>query len=62
MSRAHDTSFGIAGVTDPGLLADLVGKGLRFISAGTDIGFFRQAAASRVLELRALVSPGQDGT
>jgi 2-keto-3-deoxy-L-rhamnonate aldolase RhmA len=59
--RAHDTPFGVAGITDPGLLADLVGKGLRFISAGTDIGFFRQAAAARVLELRSLVTPGQDG-
>lgn len=61
-SRAHDTAFGIAGIADPGLLADLVGKGLRFISAGTDIGFFRQAAAARVLELRSLATPGQDGT
>ena len=60
--RAHDTAFGIAGITDQALLADLVGKGLRFISAGTDIGFFRQAAAARVLELRSLASPGQDGT
>lgn len=60
--RAHDTAFGMAGVTDRALLADLVGKGLRFVSAGTDIGFFRQAAAARVLELRSLASPGQDGS
>lgn len=55
--RAHDTIFGIAGISDQALLADLVGKGLRFISAGTDIGFFRQAAAARLHELRSLASP-----
>jgi 2-keto-3-deoxy-L-rhamnonate aldolase RhmA len=58
--RAHGPAFGIAGITDGALLGDLARKGLRFISAGTDIGFFRQAAASRVLELRSLAT-GQDG-
>lgn len=59
--RTHGTAFGIAGITDAGLLADLVAKGLRFVSAGTDIGFFRQAAAARVAELRTIATPGQDG-
>jgi 4-hydroxy-2-oxoheptanedioate aldolase len=60
--RAHDTPFGIAGISDRDLLSDLVAKGLRFISAGTDIGFFRQAAGALVQELRSLERPGQDGT
>ena len=60
--RAHGTHFGVAGIADSGVLAGLLDKGLRFISAGTDIGFFRQAGASRVLELRSLERPGQDGT
>lgn len=60
--RVHDTAFGVAGITDQTLLTDLVGKGLRFISAGTDIGFFREAAAARVLQLRSLASQAQGGT
>jgi 2-keto-3-deoxy-L-rhamnonate aldolase RhmA len=59
-ASAHGKAFGIAGLTDPQLLGPLVEAGLRFISAGTDVGFFRQAAAARVSELRAVGPAGQD--
>ena len=58
--RAHGVAFGVAGLSAPDLLGDLVAKGLRFISAGSDIGFFRQAAGSRLAELRSLAPTGQD--
>lgn len=51
---AHDAVFGIAGVSDTRLLTELVASGLRYVSAGTDAGFFVQAASARVGELRSL--------
>jgi 2-keto-3-deoxy-L-rhamnonate aldolase RhmA len=59
--RAHGTPFGVAGLADDDMLRGLVDKGLRFISAGTDIGFYRLAAAARLHELRSLTRPRQDG-
>jgi 2-keto-3-deoxy-L-rhamnonate aldolase RhmA len=52
--RASGTVFGIAGIADLALLEDLVAKGLRYVSAGTDSGFFVQAASTRVRQLRTL--------
>src|SRR4029079_6567106 len=43
---AHDTLFGIAGIRDLDLLAELVELGVRFVSAGTDAGFLSEAAGA----------------
>ncbi len=52
--RAHDRSFGIAGIRDLELLTDFVGLGLRFVSAGTDVGFMTEAASAHATRLRAI--------
>lgn len=54
---AHGRCFGVAGLSDPELLAELVERGLSFISAGTDAGLLQQAATTRVAELRRLRAP-----
>ena len=53
----HGTILGIAGIAELDLLAELVALGVRFVSAGTDTGFFTQAARARVTELRTLGAP-----
>jgi 2-keto-3-deoxy-L-rhamnonate aldolase RhmA len=52
--RDHDVIFGIAGIRDQELLTDLVAFGLRFVSAGTDVGFMAEAAAAQVQRLRTI--------
>ena len=52
--RDHGKVFGIAGIRDLELLADLVGLGLRFVSVGTDAGFLTEAASVHVARLRAI--------
>jgi 2-keto-3-deoxy-L-rhamnonate aldolase RhmA len=52
--RAHDVIFGIAGIRDQELLTELVGLGLRFVSAGTDVGFMAEAATAQVQRLRTI--------
>jgi 2-keto-3-deoxy-L-rhamnonate aldolase RhmA len=52
--RAHDVIFGIAGMRDQDLLGDLVALGLRFVSAGTDVGFMTEAASAQVRRLREI--------
>ncbi|KHO21225.1 aldolase [Mycolicibacterium setense] len=52
--RRHGVALGIAGIKSVDLLERFVGLGLRFISAGTDIGMMTEAATSRALALRAL--------
>jgi 2-keto-3-deoxy-L-rhamnonate aldolase RhmA len=52
--REHDVIFGIAGIRDQELLTELVGLGLRFVSAGTDIGFMSEAAGAQVSRLRSI--------
>ena len=42
----HGKIFGIAGISDLDLLTELVGLGLRFVSAGTDAGFMTEAATA----------------
>jgi 2-keto-3-deoxy-L-rhamnonate aldolase RhmA len=56
--RAHDTIFGIAGIRDRELLAELVELGLRFVSAGTDAGFLSEAAAAHATRLRTIPVEG----
>jgi 4-hydroxy-2-oxoheptanedioate aldolase len=50
----HDVIFGIAGIRDQDLLTVLVELGLRFVSAGTDIGFMTEAASAQVARLRTI--------
>lgn len=54
---AHNKIFGVAGISDLDLLADLMRRGLRFVSAGTDMQFFTEAAMRRVGQLRDVGSP-----
>jgi 2-keto-3-deoxy-L-rhamnonate aldolase RhmA len=56
-SRAAGKALGIAGIRDPELLAELVARGVRFISAGNDAGFFMEAAQAQVNRLRAIPVP-----
>lgn len=51
--RRTGTGFGVLGLRDTYDLADLVGRGLRFVGAGTDLGLLQEAASSRVAGLRA---------
>jgi 4-hydroxy-2-oxoheptanedioate aldolase len=53
-SRKHGTLLGIAGISDIELLTELVRKGVRFISAGTDAALMMEAGRGRVSSLRNL--------
>ncbi|BBZ70894.1 HpcH/HpaI aldolase family protein [Mycobacterium paraseoulense] len=52
--RSHGVALGIAGIKSLELLSRFVGLGLRFISAGTDIGMMTEAATTRAQALRGL--------
>jgi 2-keto-3-deoxy-L-rhamnonate aldolase RhmA len=52
--RSHDVAFGIAGIKSITQLQHFTDLGLKFVSAGTDVGMFTQAASSRARELRGL--------
>jgi 2-keto-3-deoxy-L-rhamnonate aldolase RhmA len=52
--RKHAKVLGIAGIRDLDMLGDLVALGLRFISAGTDAGFFMEAARAHAERLRRI--------
>jgi 4-hydroxy-2-oxoheptanedioate aldolase len=52
--RDRDVIFGIAGIRDQDLLTELVGLGLRFVSAGTDVGFMTEAATAQLQRLRTI--------
>ena len=55
--REHDKVMGVAGIRDLVMLQELVDLGVRFISAGTDSGFFMQAASEHAKRIRSLVGP-----
>ena len=55
--RTHGVALGMAGIKSLDLLKRFVGLGLRFISAGTDVGMMTEAATARAQALRGL-----DGT
>lgn len=55
--RRNNKIFGIAGIPDPELLAEYIGLGLRFVNAGNDVGYFRQAARAHADLLRKLKVP-----
>ncbi|WP_082951102.1 HpcH/HpaI aldolase family protein [Mycobacterium mantenii] len=52
--RSHGVALGIAGIKSLDLLNRFVGLGLRFVSAGTDIGMMTEAATLRAQALRGL--------
>ena len=54
--RNHGVALGVAGIKSLDLLERFVGLGLRFISAGTDVGMMTEAATSRAQALRKLES------
>jgi 2-keto-3-deoxy-L-rhamnonate aldolase RhmA len=52
--RAHGVALGIAGIKSVDLLKRFADLGLRFISAGTDVGMMTEAATARARALREL--------
>lgn len=52
-TAAAGAAFGVAGVSDSGVLARYVELGAVFVSAGTDADLLRAAATARVEQLRA---------
>ncbi len=52
--RRHGKVMGVAGIRDLALLGELVALGVRFISAGTDAGFFVEAARAQAGRLRGI--------
>lgn len=58
--RKHGVALGVAGIKSLDLLERYIGLGLRFISAGTDVGMMTEAATNRAQALRALGSRSDD--
>lgn len=58
--RSHGVALGIAGIKSVDLLNRFLGLGLRFISAGTDVGMMTEAASARAQALRGLQSHRDD--
>lgn len=54
---ATGRAFGVAGVSDPDHLAELAGLGVRFVTAGTDIGLLAAAATQRADAFRSHLHP-----
>ena len=52
--RNHGVALGVAGIKSLDLLERFVDLGLRFISAGTDVGMMTEAATLRAQALRGL--------
>lgn len=52
--RDHGVALGVAGIKSVDLLRRFVELGLRFISAGTDVGMMTEAATARARALRGL--------
>jgi 2-keto-3-deoxy-L-rhamnonate aldolase RhmA len=52
--RAHGVALGVAGIKSVELLKRFADLGLRFISAGTDVGMMTEAATARAHALREL--------
>lgn len=57
--RGRGVALGIAGIQSVGQLAEFVELGVRFISAGTDVGMLTAAVTTRAQELRALATDHQ---
>lgn len=56
--RNHGVALGVAGIKSLDLLERFVDLGLRFISAGTDVGMLTEAATTRAQSLRSLDRAG----
>lgn len=54
--REHGVALGVAGIASLDLLGRFVDHGLRFVSAGTDVGMMTEAATQRAQALRGLES------
>nr|WP_110802455.1 aldolase/citrate lyase family protein [Mycolicibacterium iranicum] len=52
--RNHGVALGVAGIKSLDLLESFVDLGLRFISAGTDVGMMTEAVTTRAQALRSL--------
>jgi 2-keto-3-deoxy-L-rhamnonate aldolase RhmA len=52
--RVHGVALGIAGIKSVDLLKSYTDLGLKFISAGTDVGMMTESATARAQALRAL--------
>jgi len=52
--RRHGVALGVAGIKSVDLLKRFTDLGLRFISAGTDVGMMTEAATARACALREL--------
>lgn len=55
--RDHGVALGVAGIKSLDLLKRFVDLGLRFVSAGTDVGMMAEAATTRARDLRGLDGP-----
>jgi 4-hydroxy-2-oxoheptanedioate aldolase len=60
--RAHGVALGIAGIKSLDLLQRFADLGLRFVSAGTDVGLMTEAAAARARVLRELEGRSRTST
>jgi 4-hydroxy-2-oxoheptanedioate aldolase len=55
--RSSSVVLGVAGIADHDLLTEFVAEGVRFVSAGSDVTLFMQAARSRVGAIRSVPMP-----
>jgi 4-hydroxy-2-oxoheptanedioate aldolase len=55
--RSSSVVLGVAGIVDHDLLTEFVAEGIRFVSAGSDVTLFMQAARSRVGAIRSVPVP-----
>ena len=60
--RSRRVALGMAGIKSVELLSRFVELGLRFISAGTDIGMMTEAATTRAQALRGLTDVPREPT
>lgn len=62
MAAKHGKVMGIAGIkNDMDLLSEFVAAGVRFISPGTDAGYFMEAARANAASLRTIAIPRARG-
>ncbi|OBA86281.1 aldolase, partial [Mycobacteriaceae bacterium 1482268.1] len=60
--RTHGVALGVAGIKSVDLLKRFADWGLRFISAGTDVGMMTEAATARAQALRELDNRDRSST
>jgi 2-keto-3-deoxy-L-rhamnonate aldolase RhmA len=58
--RKHGKHVGVGGLaTRPGIAAELVRMGARYVSTGTDLGFLLAACAAKAKEVREMIPDGK---